>query len=86
MRLADHRQQIRIDLFGHQTTITEIRIHGYEYDSNIKAASCVVALDRHSMSCICNRCLERDLIAGLGVPFPASWQMVPVPPGTDRAR
>ena len=31
----------------------------------------------HSMSCICNRCLERDRIAGLGVPFPASWQMVP---------
>ena len=40
-----HRPRISIDLFGPQTTSTEIRIHGYEYDSNIKAASCVVALD-----------------------------------------
>jgi len=31
----------------------------------------------HSMSCICRRCLEHDLVASLGVPFPAFWQMVP---------
>ena len=40
-----HRPRISIDLFGPQTTSTEIRIHGCEYNSNIKAAGCMVALD-----------------------------------------
>ena len=34
-----------MNLFGSQTTVTEIRIHGYEYDSNINALSCMVAFD-----------------------------------------
>jgi len=67
VRLADHGQQIRIDLFGHQTTITEIRIHGYEYDSNIKAASCV-ALDvvyLQSMSRTRSDCRTWRALSGL---------------------